>query len=45
MKRCEDYTAALSAFADGELNETERSDTFCRIWSSVRPAASACLSS
>ena len=26
MKRCEDYTAALSAFADGELNETERSD-------------------
>ena len=25
MKRCEDYTAALSAFADGELNETERS--------------------
>ena len=26
MKCCEDYTAALSAFADGELNENERSD-------------------
>ena len=25
MKCCEDYTAALSAFADGELNENERS--------------------
>ena len=24
MKCCEKYTAALSAFADGELNETER---------------------
>ena len=26
MKCCEEYTAALSAFADGELNENERSD-------------------
>ena len=26
MKCCEDYTAALSAFADGELNENEHSD-------------------
>ncbi len=26
MKCCEEYTAALSAFADGELNETERNE-------------------
>ena len=26
MKCCEEYTAALSAFADGELNEIERNE-------------------
>ena len=26
MKCCEEYTAALSAFADGELNENERNE-------------------
>ena len=31
MKRCEDYTAALSAFADGELNENERNELLAHL--------------
>ena len=31
MKCCEEYTAALSAFADGELNETERDELLAHL--------------
>ena len=31
MKCCEDYTAALSAFADGELNENERNELLAHL--------------
>ena len=31
MKCCEEYTAALSAFADGELNENERNELLAHL--------------